>query len=39
MQFNQRINLVQRHPWLINKSFYFNLENICTTQHTSNNLT
>ena len=39
MQFNQRINLIQRHPWLINKSFYFNLENICTNTSYFNKLT
>ena len=39
MQFKQEKNYIQRYPWLIEKSFFYNLENICTNTSYFNNLT
>lgn len=39
MQFSQTKKCIQRYPWNSNKSFYFNLVNICTNTSTFNKLT
>ncbi len=39
MQFEQKKNYIQRYPWLVEKSFFYNLENICTNTSFFNNLT
>ena len=39
MQFNHKTKFIQRHPWLINKSFYYNIENICSNTSYFNKLT
>lgn len=39
MLFNQKNNLIQRTPWKINKSFIYNIYNICTNTSIFNQLT
>ena len=39
MQFTQKPRFIQRHPWLIEKSFFYNIENLCTNTSYFNNLT
>lgn len=39
MQFEQEKKYIQRYPWLVEKSFFYNLENICTDTSFFNNLT
>ena len=39
MQFKQEKSYIQRYPWLVEKTFFYNLENICTNTSLFNNLT